>query len=60
MDVNSESNELETRPKKPNLAEIKEIRIKANRTADRFTDYEGVMDDRDRTTKQNNPPLKGN
>ena len=45
MDTDSELNEGESRPKKPNLNfKIKE-RLMANRTAESFTDYEGVMSD---------------
>ena len=40
--------EGKARPKKPNLAEIRE-RLLYKRTAERFTDYEGVMSDRNLT-----------
>ena len=43
MDVNSDSNQLETRPKKkPNLTEMRE-KLLCKRTVERFTDYEGLM-----------------
>ena len=44
MDTNSKSNEGKTRPKKkPNLAVIREGLL-CKRIAERFTDYEDVMD----------------
>ena len=52
MDTHSESNEGKTRSKKsPNLAEIRG-RLLCKRMAQRFTNYEGVMDDAKLTTKQ--------
>ena len=44
MKVEMETEEGQTRPKKPNLAEIRE-RLLCKRTEERFTSYEGVMSD---------------
>ena len=43
-EVEMETEEGQTRPKKPNLAEIRE-RLLCKRTEERFTNYEGVMSD---------------
>ena len=47
-EVEMDIDEGETRPKKPNLAEIRE-RLLCNRTEERFTDYEVVISDHNLT-----------
>ena len=43
-EVEMDTDEGKTRPKKPNLAEIRE-KLPCKRTAEKFTDYDGLMSD---------------